>query len=93
MCCSCDSDEIKELVNCLKSCCRRPLVRFSFGLIDELARHVPEFVEILALNEPEKVEELGLASVKEEPGSYRPFTYDVKLFKPFTKLQVCAIRR
>lgn len=72
----------------IKNCCRRPLKRFSFGVVDELAKHTPEFLEILATNEPEQVKQLGLASIREEPGNFKPIKYDVKLFKPFTKLQV-----
>lgn len=72
----------------IKSCCRRPLKRFSFGVVDELAKHTPEFLEILSLNEPEQVEQLSLASIREEPGNFKSIKYDVKLFRPFTKLQV-----
>lgn len=90
-CCN-NNEEIKEIVNLIKSCCRRPLKRFSFGVVDELAKHTPEFLEILALNEPEQVEQLSLASIREEPGNFKPIKYDVKLFRPFTKLQVSSIK-
>lgn len=76
------------MVNLIKSCCRRPLKRFSFGALHELAKYTPEFLEILSQNEPQKVEQLGLASLREEPGNFKPIMYDVKLLKPFTKLQV-----
>lgn len=75
-------------MNLIKHCCRRPLKRFSFGAIDQLAKHTQEFLEILSQNEPEQVEQLGLASIREEPGNFKPIQYDVKLLKSFTKLQV-----
>lgn len=83
-----NSNEIKEIVNLIKSCCRRPLRHFSFGAIDELAKYTSEFLDILSQNEPEQIEQLGLASIREEPGNFKPIQYDFKLFKPFTRLQV-----
>lgn len=76
------------IINLIKSCCRRPLKRFSFGAIDELAKHTSEFLEILSQNEPQQIEQLGMASIREDLGNFKPIKYDLKLFKPFTKLQV-----
>ncbi|KRT82863.1 F-box domain-containing protein, partial [Oryctes borbonicus] len=52
-------------------CRRRPLQYFSLGLNEELLQHMPNYLELLAGNRrPNKLQTLGLASVKDDPANY-----------------------
>lgn len=79
---------MRTLLKYLKLCCRRGLEKFSIGGMEKLACHSHEFLELLALSSTKKMTHLGLASVKDEPGLYKPLNIDKRMFRPFSKLEV-----
>lgn len=76
------------LTRLVQACCRIPLSRFSIGGSEDLCQHIPQFLQLLANTNSDKVSLLGLASVKDDPGNYLICDADPALFKPFKNLQV-----
>lgn len=52
---------------------------------------MPEYLQLLAQNRPDKLETLGLASVKDDPANYMISTCDPILFMPFRELKVIIL--
>lgn len=63
------------------------LERLSLGCCEDLCQFVPQLLQSRYIR-PENVELLGLASMKDDPGSYLLVDCDPAIFQPFTKLQV-----
>lgn len=63
------------------------LQKLSLGCCEDLCQFVPQILQSKYIC-PNNVELLGLASMKDDPGSYLILDCDPSLFQPFTKLQV-----
>ncbi|KAK9729166.1 F-box-like [Popillia japonica] len=72
-------------------CRRRPLQHFSLGLNEELLQHMPKYLQLLAESRADKLQTLGLASVKDDPANYLISTCDPILFTPFRELKILSI--
>lgn len=63
------------------------LQRLSLGCCENLCQFVPQLLQSKYIR-PNEIELLGLASMKDDPGSYLILDCDPSIFLPFTKLQV-----
>lgn len=69
-------------------CVGRNIECLNLGLNEELTYNVSEFLYVLQQSKPERVKQLGLASIKDDPSDYLISNCDSSMFKPFFNLQV-----
>lgn len=81
----------KRIIKPLLSICPR-LEALSLGCCEEICNNLTRFLELMANSEhPEKVQTIGFASVKDDPGNYLLIDVNVQLFSSFTNLKIISV--
>lgn len=63
------------------------LEKLSLGCCEDLCQYVPQILESQLIN-AQNIKVLGLASMKDDPGSYLILDCDPVMFEPFVNIQV-----
>lgn len=79
LCCRCVIGQILEISSRLE--------RLSLGCCEDLCQFVPQILQSKYIC-PNNITLLGLASMKDDPGSYLIVDFEPTIFEQFTKLQV-----
>ncbi|GLV43555.1 uncharacterized protein CBL_04097 [Carabus blaptoides fortunei] len=66
------------------------LERLSLGCCEDLCQYVPQILQSELFN-PQNIKVLGLASMKDDPGSYLILDCDPIIFEPFTNIQILSV--
>lgn len=80
-----------RIASLLSKCCTQPLEQFSIGGSEDLSQFVPDLLQVLIKQSPEKVTLLGLASVKEDFLNYSICDLQPSLITSFTNLKVSIV--
>lgn len=80
-----------RIASLLFKCCTQPLEQFSIGGSEDLSQFVPDLLQVLIKQSPEKVTLLGLASVKEDFLNYSICDLQPSLITSFTNLKVSIL--
>lgn len=82
------------IINFIARCVLGPLIqisqhleRLSLGCCEDLCTYLPQILQSELIN-PQHVKLLGLASMKDDPGSYLILDLDPIMFEPFINIQV-----